>query len=144
MSPNDGFTHERIYRSDEVLARLAETQIVLCGAGALGSNLADMLVRQGAAKLRVIDRDRVEEHNVSTQLYGVSDVGVWKVEALRSRLYRDVGIEIEAARKELSERNAKKLGRGADIVVDLFDNSAARQAVQDECRARSLEAPVAS
>jgi len=37
------------------------------GAGALGSNFVEPLVRQGARSVRVIDRDRVEEHNVGTQ-----------------------------------------------------------------------------
>ena len=88
------FRHELAYRGPEALARLAATRLVLCGAGALGSHLADNLVRQGFAGPRVIDRDRVAEHNVGTQLYGESDVGAWKVEALRSRLFRAAGVEI--------------------------------------------------
>jgi tRNA A37 threonylcarbamoyladenosine dehydratase len=78
------FLHEEIYRGAEALAKLAEPQLVLCGGGALGSHLADNLARQGFRKLRVIDRDRVEEHNVGSQLYGVPDVGAWTVEVLRN------------------------------------------------------------
>jgi tRNA A37 threonylcarbamoyladenosine dehydratase len=74
------FHHEQLYRGTDALAKLAATRVTLCGAGALGSHLADNLVRQGLGPLRVIDRDRVEEHNVSTQLYGASEVGAWKVE----------------------------------------------------------------
>src|SRR5688500_8275806 len=95
------FHHEQIYRGADVLARLAALRTTLCGAGAVGSNLADNLARQGLAHRRVIDHDRVEEHNVSTQLYGESDVGAWKVEALRNRLFRATGVEIDAVRKEL-------------------------------------------
>ena len=91
--------HEELYRGGaDVLAELRDVQVVLCGAGAVGSNLADNLARQGFAKLRVIDHDRIEEHNVGTQLYGESEVGVWKVEALRNRLFRATGVEIEAVR----------------------------------------------
>ena len=82
------FHHERLYRGPEALARLAATRLTLCGAGALGSHLADNLARQGFTRLRVIDRDRVEGHNVGTQLYGEAEVGAWKVEALRNRLFR--------------------------------------------------------
>src|SRR3712207_6308846 len=92
--------HEELYRGAEKVARLREVTLVICGAGALGSNLADNLARQGFASLRVIDHDRVEEHNVGTQLYGESEVGVWKVEALRNRLFRAAGVEIEPARSE--------------------------------------------
>src|SRR5947207_5209514 len=121
------FHHEAIYRGAELIQKLANLRIVLCGAGAIGSNLAENLVRQGVTHLRVIDKDRVEEHNVSTQAYGESDVGVWKVEALRNRLFRVGGVEIEAIRKELTAQNARQLLGESDLVVDAFDNSASRQ-----------------
>ena len=125
------FHHEEIYRGAGAARRLAEPLVVLCGAGALGSNLADNLTRQGLRRLRAIDRDRVEEHNVGTQVYGEGDVGAWKVEVLRNRLFRSVGVEIEARREELGPGNAGKLLEGADIVVDAFDNSASRALVKE-------------
>jgi molybdopterin/thiamine biosynthesis adenylyltransferase len=129
------FHHEQLYRGPDALARLAAVRVTLGGAGAVGSNLADNLVRQGLSHLRVIDHDRVEEHNVSTQLYGEGEVGTWKVEALRSRLFRAAGVEIEPVRKELTEQNVKQLLRESDLVIDAFDNSKSRQLVQDQCRA---------
>jgi molybdopterin/thiamine biosynthesis adenylyltransferase len=132
------FHHETIYRGPDLMARLASLRIVLCGAGALGSHLADNLVRQGAGNLRVIDKDRVEEQNVSTQLYGESDIGAWKVEVLRNRLFKTAGIEIEAVRKELTTQNAKPLLSGGDLLIDAFDNSASRLLVQETARAMKL------
>src|SRR6266436_2634052 len=102
MDMADKFHHEAIYRGADQVARLAEQRLTICGAGALGSNLADNLARQGIRQLRVIDRDRIEEHNVGTQLYGESEIGAWKVEVLRQRLFRAAGIEIDAVRKELN------------------------------------------
>jgi molybdopterin/thiamine biosynthesis adenylyltransferase len=130
------FHHEQLYRGLDNMAKLAAVQVTLCGAGALGSNLADNLVRQGFTTLKVIDRDRVEEHNISTQIYGESDVGAWKVEVLRNRLFRACGAEIEAINKELNERNCRSLLKGAGIVLDTFDNSASRRLVQEHCRAQ--------
>ena len=129
------FLHEEAYRGQDALARLAAVPITLCGAGALGSLLADNLVRQGFRQWKVIDRDRVEEPNVGTQLYGEAEVGVLKVEALRNRIFRAVGVEIEAVSKELSERNARSLLKGSALVLDTFDNSASRGLVQQHCRA---------
>jgi len=134
----DKFHHETIYRGSEQIAKLANLQLTICGAGALGSHLADNLARQGFRQLRVIDRDRVEEHNVSTQLYGESDVGAWKVEVLRQRLFRAAGIEIEALRKELGERTARTLLQEGGLIIDAFDNSASRRLVQEQCRALNL------
>jgi molybdopterin/thiamine biosynthesis adenylyltransferase len=134
----DKFHHERIYRGNDSLARLESVAITLCGAGALGSLLADNLARQGVRSWKVIDRDRVEEHNVGTQLYGQAEVGAWKVEALRNHLFRAVGIEVEAVAKELTERNSRTLLRGSGLVIDTFDNSAARRAVQERARAEGV------
>ncbi|HSQ55113.1 MAG TPA: ThiF family adenylyltransferase [Gemmata sp.] len=130
----DKFHHEAIYRGAGEIAKLAERRLTLCGAGALGSNLADNLARQGFRDLRVVDRDRVEEHNVGTQLYGESDVGAWKVEVLKQRLFRASGIEIETHRKELTDRTAKSLLHDGGVVIDTFDNSASRRLVQEHCR----------
>jgi len=134
----DALLHERLYRGSDALEKLARARVVLCGVGALGSHLADNLVRQGVRHLRVIDRDRVESHNVGTQLYDEGDVGGFKADVLRARLFRAMGVEIEAVAKELSERNIATLVRGADLVVDTFDNAAARGLVTAHCRATAL------
>jgi molybdopterin-synthase adenylyltransferase len=129
------FYHEQLHRGADALSRLAATRVVLCGAGAVGSHLADNLARQGVTQLTVIDRDRVEEHNVGTQLYGAAEVGAWKVEALRARLFRAAGVEVEAVRAELTERNAARHLAGWGLVVDAFDNATSRRLVQRHCRA---------
>jgi molybdopterin-synthase adenylyltransferase len=126
--------HEEIYRGQDAMARLASLRIALCGAGALGSHLSDNLVRQGCASLRVIDHDRIEEHNVGAQLYGMAEVGLWKVEALRNRIFRGAGIEIECVRKRMTSDNARTLLKDVDLVLDTFDNSASRRLVQEQCR----------
>lgn len=129
------FHHEILYRGSDLMTKLAALRITLCGAGAIGSHLADNLVRQGIAKLRVIDKDRVEEQNVSTQLYGESDIGAWKVEVLRNRIFKSTGAELEAIRKELSSQNARQLLSQSDLIIDAFDNSASRLLVQQTARA---------
>jgi molybdopterin/thiamine biosynthesis adenylyltransferase len=130
--------HEALYRGPAVLARLAALRVTLCGAGALGSHLADNLVRQGLRSLRVIDHDTVEAHNVGTQLYGNAEVGTKKAEALKNRLFRSCGVEIDAVAKELMERTADKLLAGAGLVIDTFDNSASRRLVQESSRQLGL------
>src|SRR6516165_8841743 len=138
MRMADKFHHEAIYRGADQVAKLAQQRLTISGAGALGSHLADNLARQGFRDLRIIDRDRIEEHNVSTQLYGESDIGAWKVEVLRQRLFRATGIEIDGILKELTDRSAKSLLQDGGLIVDTFDNSASRRLVQEECRALKL------
>jgi molybdopterin/thiamine biosynthesis adenylyltransferase len=132
------FHHEELYRSTESIVRLGDFRVTLCGAGALGSHLADNLVRQGFAQLRVIDRDRVEEHNINTQVYGEEDIGAWKTDVLRNRLFRNVGVEVDGVRKELNDRTARKLLNSSDIVIDTFDNSESRALLQNYCRSANV------
>jgi molybdopterin/thiamine biosynthesis adenylyltransferase len=132
------YLHEMLYRGRDAIDKLAQTRIVLCGAGALGSLLADNLVRQGAQLLTVIDDDRIEAHNVGTQLYGKSDAGAYKVEVLRAHCFRAASVEIETIAKRLDERTVAKCLRGARLVVDTFDNSASRRVVTEYCAAQRL------
>jgi molybdopterin/thiamine biosynthesis adenylyltransferase len=104
---------------------------VICGAGAIGSNMAVNLVRMGVSKLTLVDKDRVEEHNIGTQVYGVDDIGGMKSDILRNLIYREVGEEIVSLPQELTEKNAIKLLRGNDLIVDAFDNSVSRKVVFD-------------
>jgi molybdopterin/thiamine biosynthesis adenylyltransferase len=132
------FHHEAIYRGADQLARLKAQRLTICGVGALGSHLAENLARQGFEEIRVIDRDRIEEHNVSTQIYSESDVGAWKVDVLRQRIFRATGIEVEAIRKELTDRTVRSLLQDGGLIVDTFDNSSSRRLVQEQCRALQL------
>jgi molybdopterin/thiamine biosynthesis adenylyltransferase len=132
---DEAYFHERRYRSDPLMARLRGLAVTVCGAGALGANLTETLARQGFAQLRVIDRDRVEERNLSTQPYHRSDVGAFKAKILANALYRALGVAVDARAETLTPANARKLLGGSAVVVDTFDNSGSRQAVRDWCAA---------
>ena len=136
---NSLFLHEEIYRGEATVKSLGEKIVAICGAGTLGSNLAETLVRQGFKKLRVVDMDRVDTHNINTQCYDMQDVGALKVHALKNRLFRAAAVEIETENKELKVQNAKKFLKGCDLVVDAFDNNASRQMLRDYCRDAKLE-----
>ena len=54
--------------------RLLESSAVIVGCGALGTALANLLVRAGVGKLRIVDRDFVEPSNLQRQtLFEESD-----------------------------------------------------------------------
>src|ERR1700733_5265544 len=123
--------HEKILRGNEAMKKLASAKVLICGAGAIGSNLAVNLVRMGITKLTVIDKDRVEERNIGTQVYGVDDIGAKKSECLRHLIFREVGEEIISVPQELTDRNVGKLLHGYDLVVDAFDNAISRKILFD-------------
>jgi hypothetical protein len=136
LDPNVPFFHEE--RAGP-LGPARDALITICGAGALGGNLAETLARMGFAHLVVIDRDRVEMRNLSTQPYSMAEIGAAKARALANALYRVVRTRIEPVVVELEAANAKTLLTGSALVVDAFDNHAARAAVS--VAALSLDLP---
>jgi hypothetical protein len=129
------FLHEARYRD---LTPAAEQLVTICGAGALGANLAETLARMGLRRLRVIDRDRIEAHNLSTQPWVQQDIGGQKARVLANALYRAVGTHVESQPTTLTAGNAGVLLRGSAVVVDAFDNLPSRAAVDDAASASGI------
>ncbi|MGD2269586.1 MAG: ThiF family adenylyltransferase [Desulfobacterales bacterium] len=127
---SERFLHENIFRGPVAMKKLAQTSVALCGIGAVGSNLAVNIARQGFYSLILIDRDRVEPHNLGTQVWTEAEVGLFKAECLRNRLFDDLGLEVEARPKALEARSVRKLLKGAALIVDSFDNSDSRNIVK--------------
>lgn len=132
------FVHEVLYRGPAALPRLRAFPVTVCGAGALGANIAEGLARTGVTPLRLIDHDRVEERNLSTQPYQRADIGAHKAKVMAHSLYRAVGTEVAFRLDTLSTDNAAKLLAHSALVIDAFDNSAARAAVAAACKQQAL------
>lgn len=125
------FFHEQLYRSEALMSKLRDYPIAICGAGSLGANLTESLARAGCGNLKVIDRDRIEDRNLSTQPYYRSDIGAFKAKILANQIYRAIGTKITAETQSLSTTNAAQLLNHISLIVDVFDNSPSRQAVKD-------------
>jgi molybdopterin-synthase adenylyltransferase len=125
------FFHEQLYRTDALMKQFQQYPLTICGAGALGSNLAENLARAGFGTLKVIDYDRIEERNLSTQPYYRSDIGAFKSKILANNLYRAIGTAVVAETKQLTSTNVHSLLKDSQLIVDGFDNSSSRQIVRD-------------
>lgn len=109
--------------------------VAVVGAGALGTNAVDLLVRMGFGRVRVIDRDVVERSNLHRlRVLGDAHVGMSKAEALAKELSDAVeGARVEAVPEDLAPGNALALLEGAEVVVDGLDNMQTRYLVNDAC-----------
>ena len=132
------FYHEKLYRAPSLMEKIKDFYVTICGAGALGGNLTENLARSGFGKLRVVDRDRIEERNLSTQPYYKSDIGAYKAKILSNSIYRALGIGIDGRAKELNSDNCQKLLSGSQLVIDTFDNSVSRKIVKDYCEEQKI------
>ena len=100
MSKNK-FLHEEVYRGKKILDKIKDFRIVVCGVVAIGSNLVDNLTRQGFANLLMIDKDRIEAHNINTQIWSDRDIGALKSDEMKNKVFRNTGFEVESFNKEL-------------------------------------------
>jgi len=104
---------------------LAALEVTVIGVGAIGRQVALQLVALGARKLRLIDFDRVEATNVTTQGYLASDVGQSKVEAT-ARAVHPIDPQIELVLVEDRYRPQIELG---DALFCCVDSITARSAI---------------
>ncbi len=108
---------------------------VVVGCGALGTVIAAALVRAGVGRVRVIDRDFIETHNLQRQiLFTEHDIAanLPKAEAAERHLREaNSQVEIEGVVADFGRTNAEKLVAGADVIVDGLDNFETRFLIND-------------
>lgn len=116
-------------------ARLRRARVAVVGAGALGSALANHMVRAGVGYIRLIDGDVVDLSNLQRQmLYDETDVqnGTPKVVAAAEKLSAvNSQVEIEPHVAEVTWQNAEELLTGVDLLLDGTDNFAVRYLMND-------------
>ncbi len=115
--------------------RLRQASVTLVGCGALGSVLADLLVRAGVGALRIIDRDFVELDNLQRQtLFDEHDVAqnLPKAEAAARKLRKiNSAVELEGLVEDVNPGNAVALCGDADLILDGTDNLETRYLIND-------------
>src|SRR2546421_9027376 len=122
---------------EEGQRRIRESRVLIVGCGALGSSHVEMLARAGVGKLRIVDRDFVEESNLQRQtMFTERDARerVPKAVAAGRRVAEinsEVACEFEVA--DVSQSKVERLMEGCDVVLDGTDNFATRFLINDAC-----------
>src|SRR5687768_14832405 len=104
--------------------RLAEARVLLVGCGALGTVVAEQLVRAGVGLLRIVDRDTVELSNLQRQtLFDEEDARqrLPKAIAAANRLRRiNSQVSVEAVVADLHPGNVEELCGVVEKECDLI------------------------
>lgn len=127
---NSPFFHEDKHKG---LEQVRATPITICGVGSLGGPITESLARMGYSHLTIIDNGRVEARNLSCQPYTTDDArgSTYKTRTLATSLYRAVRAKVIPLVAILDEKNSESLLKDASLVIDAFDNHAARLAVSE-------------
>jgi len=116
-------------------ARLGRSRVLLVGCGALGSVLAEIMVRAGIGSLALADRDYVDESNLQRQsLFTEQDwkAGLPKAVAAARHL-RDINsaVELEDHVVDVTPDTIEPLLDKRDLILDGTDNFEARYLIND-------------
>ncbi|ANR68759.1 MULTISPECIES: ThiF family adenylyltransferase [Staphylococcus] len=115
--------------------KIMQSHVLIVGVGALGTHLAESLVRAGVGTLTIVDRDYIEYSNLQRQtLFSESDAleGLPKVVAAKQKLLdirQDLKIHsyIAHVNRQFLDDNAGS----AQLILDATDNFETRQLIND-------------
>jgi len=120
---------QRISRSTErtapLVGSLTDVRVLVAGAGSVGSQIAENLVRSGVGAFTVIDPESVEAPNLSRTIYTAADIGIPKPDALATRLRAiDPAVHVDRHVSPLGLTDLRQTLDGITLVVAATDDMA--------------------
>ena len=85
-------------------------RIAIIGVGGVGSWATLSLAKMGCADITVFDFDKVEDKNTPSQIYSFSDIGKYKVDALKTKIFNLTDVVIKTV-------NTKFVNDNFDIII---------------------------
>ena len=126
LLPGIGITGQR---------KLKVARVLVVGAGGLGCPILQSLAGAGIGHISIIDGDNISISNLSRQwLYRYEDKNKNKAVSAAKRLFEiNSFIKLEAHSMMLDHKNAHKLIKSHDLVIDATDGLDVRYLIDDTC-----------
>jgi molybdopterin/thiamine biosynthesis adenylyltransferase len=120
--------------------RLKQSHVVVAGLGGLGCCASLYLTCTGVGHVTLIDCDNVELSNLNRQvLHCEEDIGERKPFSAAQKLAKlNSSINVTPVFKKITERNAREIIKGADLVIDGMDNFQTRFILNKACVAEGI------
>ena len=83
---SDNWAQDQLLRRGKLDETIRESNIMLIGAGALGSTVAENLLRDGCISITIIDGERFEIGNLARHTLGLESINRFKATVLAERL----------------------------------------------------------
>jgi molybdopterin/thiamine biosynthesis adenylyltransferase len=120
--------------------RFFRATVAVIGCGGLGGYIIEELARLGIGRIKAVDPDVFEEHNLNRQLLAtMQTLGKPKAEAAAARVAEiNPAVSLVALRERFSKENGMQLFEGVQIAVDALDSIRTRLELADICRQLSI------
>ncbi len=132
------FSQEELYNTlasrcgEGASRKLTSARVAILGLGGLGSHIALTLARMGVGCLHIIDFDKIELSNINRQAYTLSQVGLYKTEALTALLHEiNPYTKVIASNTVITAQNAVPLLEYDTIIAEAFDSADAKSMLFD-------------
>ena len=104
--------------------KLLKSNILIVGAGGLGSPIAIYLAALGIGKIGIVDKDIVEISNLSRQIiFTTSDIKKNKSSVAINKLRKiNPDLHLQSFNKNLTIQNINQVAKNFDLIVDGSDN----------------------
>ncbi|PKO61435.1 MAG: molybdopterin biosynthesis protein MoeB [Betaproteobacteria bacterium HGW-Betaproteobacteria-18] len=115
--------------------RIMDAQVLIIGAGGLGSPVALYLGSAGVGHITVVDHDTVDMTNLQRQVaHTVASVGSPKVHSIQAAIAQlNPGVKVTPIQQRADAVLLDQLVAQADVVLDCCDNFATRHAINVAC-----------
>lgn len=123
-----------------------DKHVLLLGCGAIGSNIAENLVRAGAASLQMVDNGIVSPGLVVRQNFGDNAIGLSKAKSLEHFLRGlNLGCDIGSAVADITKKGLHEfLSEGVDIIIDATASRRVSHRLEEDLREKPADAPLLS
>lgn len=129
-----------------LLAALTGKRVLLLGCGALGSAVAEMVLRSSATKLHLVDNGIVKPGILVRQRYADSDIGSAKAIALQAHL-QAIGLNcvVTADEGNLANQTLSRFDLNEwDLIIDATASVSVTHRIEEELKAQNLPIPMLS
>lgn len=106
--------------------------IIVIGAGSIGSFVTLTLAKLGFNKIKVYDGDKVEIHNIPNQFYQIDDIDRPKVCALQDIVKNFTGIEIKVCRDFLTNPEEQIMKEPNTVIIYALDSLEVRKELTEK------------
>lgn len=137
MLVNKRYSRQTLLKNiqNEGQKKLARSCVVVIGCGALGTTIANNLVRSGIGHVILVDRDIIELNNLQRQnLFNENDIGLPKAFIAAEKLKEiNSEVKIEYVIDDVTYKNIWSIIKNVDVVLDGTDNMLVRFLINDAC-----------
>ncbi len=110
-------------------------KIIVVGAGRTGSRVIKKLNVRDTYRLKIIDRDVIEETDVRDKVYSIDFMHSPKALAARQLWAKSAEIAFD----QLTKQNAGKLLGNPDLIIDCTDNYHTRAVINGYCKKKKIK-----